>query len=198
MVPRLAQRALDLAAEHGFSESSIEPVGALLRDLASDAMPGTILEIGTGFGHGLAWILDGRRPDHHVITVDNDAQRTQAVSEAFSEVKDLDIITGDWRDVLAKGPFSLVFADGGRSKETYPNLLLEALEIGGSIVMDDLRPQETWPDEWQGKIDHVRSFWLHHPDVVATETEVSVDHMVIVAVRVRDHRGRGGLPRSPD
>ena len=44
--------------------------------------------------------------------------------------------------------------------------------------MDDLTPGRSGPDP-------VREFWLNHPDLAATELQVSPREAVILAVRAR-------------
>lgn len=68
--------AHERAEEAGFEISSKPEVGALLAALAA-AVPegGRVLELGTGVGAGVAWIVEGlgARTDAEVVTVDIDA-----------------------------------------------------------------------------------------------------------------------------
>lgn len=59
-LPERVTTALVNARELGFEMSCDPPAGALLRVLAAAVPPsGRILELGTGAGVGLSWIVDG-------------------------------------------------------------------------------------------------------------------------------------------
>ena len=90
------------------------------------------------------------------------------------------VLPGDWHGVLAPhAPFDLLFHDGSkREPERDGEETLRLLAPRGLIVMDDLTPGRLGPDA-------VRDFWLEHPDVAATELQVSPEEAVIVAVRTR-------------
>jgi predicted O-methyltransferase YrrM len=94
-------------------------------------------------------------------------------------------LQGDWHDILAHGPFALLFADGGKAKQDEPEAILQAVRPGGLIVLDDLTPQNQWPPEWRGQPDPVREFWLKDPRVAATEVLVTPSMAVILAARAR-------------
>jgi len=47
-------------------------VGALLAVLAASKPGGRLLELGTGTGHGTAWLLSGMDETSHLDTVDTD------------------------------------------------------------------------------------------------------------------------------
>src|SRR5260370_9074610 len=73
--PELVAAARRRATELGFQLSSEVGVGALLAVLAASVPPGgRILELGTGAGVGLAWLVHGlqERGDVEVVTVDID------------------------------------------------------------------------------------------------------------------------------
>ena len=90
------------------------------------------------------------------------------------------VLAGDWHDVLAPhAPFDLLFHDGSkREPERDGEETLRLLAPRGLIVMDDLTATRSSPDG-------VRDFWLDHPDVAATELQVSPEEAVLVAVRTR-------------
>lgn len=97
------------------------------------------------------------------------------------------VLHGEWHEILAYAPFTMLFADGGKAKEREAEVLLEALEPGGLVVLDDLTPEDQWTPEQQQRWnpDPVRSFWLNHPRLAATEILVTPASAVIRAVRLR-------------
>lgn len=183
--PPLVQRAQLLAQQLQFTSSSLPEVGRLLYLLTSHAAAGRIGEIGAGCGVGAAWIVSALHPGGSFVTIDIDLQRVRAVQSLFAGYPNVQVLHGDWRQLLAFGPFDLLFADGGKAKEQDPAAMLSAVRPGGFIVLDDLTPEELWPPKWHGQPDPVRDFWLNDSRIVATELRVTAAHAVIMATRVQ-------------
>jgi len=81
-----------------------------------------------------------------------------------------------------RGPFGLVFADGGGPFRSEANgeAVLAVVEPGGIFVKDDL-----WPDRpIEG--DDVREFLLRDPRLAAAEILATPEMAVIVAVKLGD------------
>jgi len=149
--------------------SSVPEVRALLRVLAAGR---DVLEIGTAFGEGAAAMAETARS---VVTVELDPERAAASRLRLAGVTGVELLEGDWREALAgRGPFGLVFADGGLYEW---DAILELVEPGGLIVKDDLTPGR----EIDG--DPVREFLLRDPRVTATELAVTPTMNVIVAAK---------------
>lgn len=182
--PPLVQRAIELAARTGFEKSCTPETGRLLRVLAAQCIDGSAGEMGTGCGVGAAWIVSGLPAGSQFVTIEQDRQRVAAVAELFAGYPNVRVLAGDWHDILAHGPFSLLFCDGGSGKRDEPETVLEALAPGGLLLLDDLTPEELWPPEWQGKPDLVREFWLTHPRVAATVIAVNPDMQALLATRL--------------
>jgi predicted O-methyltransferase YrrM len=151
---------------------------------------GTAGEIGTGCGVGAAWIAAGLRPTARLVTIEVDTERADAARSALAADPRIEVLRGDWRELLPLGPFRLLFVDGGQAKASTVDLFAEALGAGGVIVLDDLTPVEQWPAEWRGHPDLVRERWLHDGRFVSTEVGVGYDKVegkrpaaAIIAVR---------------
>jgi predicted O-methyltransferase YrrM len=183
-VPRLVQEATALAVQMGFHHSSIPEVGRLLQTLAATVGSGVIGEIGSGCGVGAAWIVSAMQPGVSFYTVESNAERTRAVRRLLQPYPGARVIQGDWKSILPFAPFALLFADT-KAKESDPELLIDALAVGGMVLLDDLTPEEYWPDARRGKPDPLRSFWLNHERLRATELRVTREHAVILAVRIK-------------
>ena len=83
-LPDMVAAAYRRAADAGFELSSEPEVGRLLACLAAAVPPqGRVLELGTGVGAGLAWLVHGlgERTDVTVVSVDVDPE-LQAAAEA--------------------------------------------------------------------------------------------------------------------
>jgi predicted O-methyltransferase YrrM len=175
---------MDLAARVGFEASCTPEVGRLLRVLAGQVRDGVIGEIGSGCGVGAAWMASALAPGAALVTIELDAGRAAAARGLFAGVPNVRVLRGDWHDLLAHGPFALLFADAADAKQRGADPLVEALRPGGLIVLDDLTPEEHWPPEWRGKPDPVRERWLNDPRLAATEIRVAPTMAVILAARL--------------
>ena len=180
MTPPLVERAGRLAAELAFVNSCSPETGRLLHLLSATRGRARVAETGTGVGYGAAWIVSALDPSVPFFTAELDEARASAVAELFREDENVHVLAGDWHDVLpAHAPFDLLFHDGSKRR---PDLdgeqTLGLLAPRGLVVLDDLTPGRPGPDP-------VREFWLNHPDLVATELQVSPREAVIVAARAR-------------
>jgi len=184
-LPTLVRAAADLAARMGFRNSCTPEVGRLLRVLTAARPGGRVGESGTGCGVGAAWIIGGLDLSASFITVEQDAERAAAARNLFAVRPNVRVLHGDWRDLAAYGPFSLLFLDGGGGKSADQEDALAMVAPGGLVVLDDLTPDSRWPAEWRapGWVDPVRSWWLRHPAVATTEILTTPEMAVILAVR---------------
>jgi predicted O-methyltransferase YrrM len=96
-----------------------------------------------------------------------------------------EFIFGDWKEVLSKGPFQLIFADAAAAKTLEGELLFSTLDIGSMLFMDDFTPEEHFPEEWKGKPDQVREFWLNHNGLISTEIYLTSTSFPIVATKIK-------------
>ena len=153
---------------------SIPEVQRLLATLVASKPGGRVAEIGTAYGEGARAIADALPAGATFVTVEIDAERAAQAREALAG-RAAQVLEGDWRDHLPqRGPFDLVFADGGRDYE----LVIDLLAPGGIVVKDDLSPDR--PDK-EG--DPTRRALLGDPRVEAVEILVREDMAAIVAVR---------------
>ncbi|MFI9243864.1 O-methyltransferase [Streptomyces sp. NPDC053086] len=153
VVPATVGAAWDRARQLGFSKSSRPEVGALMATLAA-AVPasGRILELGTGVGVGLAWVVHGLhdRADVEVVSVEVDREKSDLVSCA-GWPEWVSLVVGDAREVLPDlGTYDLIFLDiPGALKEAVVNGAVSALRPGGQLLIDDMNPywQRRMPGE---------------------------------------------------
>ena len=151
--------------------SSIPAVQALLRVLATGR---DVAELGTAFGEGAAAIAETARS---VVTVECDPERAAVARERLAELANVEALEGDAYDLLrGRGPFGLVFADGGAYDWEQ---ILELLELGGLLVKDDLTPGRSVDG------DPLREFLLRDPRLAAVEILTTPGSAAIVAVKRR-------------
>jgi len=171
-----------------FERSSIPEVGRLLAALVAQRSAGRIAEIGTGCGLGAAWIASALGPEASFVTVETDEERAGAVGRLFADQPSIRVLHGDWHDLLPpEGPFDLLSFDGGYWKSgdvaAESEQALALVAPGGAVLVDDLTPEALWPEEWRGKSDPAREFWLGNPRLRAAEILTTPQTAAILAVR---------------
>ena len=73
------------SAEIGFTMPSDIYIGTLLKTLISSKPAAHVLELGTGIGLSLAWMIDGMDENSRLITVDNDPELITIAKEYFGK-----------------------------------------------------------------------------------------------------------------
>jgi predicted O-methyltransferase YrrM len=151
--------------------SSIPAVQALLRVLAAGK---DVAELGTAFGDGAAAMAETARS---VLTVELDPERAAVARRRLAALDNVEPLEGDAYELLrGRGPFDLVFADGGRP--FHWEAILALLAPGGLLVKDDLTPGRAVAG------DPVREFLLRDPRLAGAEILTTPTTAAIVAVRI--------------
>jgi predicted O-methyltransferase YrrM len=178
--------ACDRAASAGFQLSCEAGVGRLLAALAA-AVPsgGRVLEIGTGVGVGLAWLVHGlgARRDVEVVTVelDDEVRRTARSARRSAWVR---FESGDGAEVVGRlGQFDLIFSDAPGGKIFKLGRTVAALRRGGVLVVDDMDLTRHDDEQLRSALAVVRHRLLGNADLVCAELGFSSG--VIVAVKRR-------------
>lgn len=171
----LVDAAYARAETSGFPLSCERSVGRLLATLAAGVRPGgNILELGTGAGVGVAWIVSGlgERTDVTVTSIELDAG-TAAVAATGAWPSFVDLRVTDALTFLptAVGAFDLIFADAQGGKIEGLDLTIAALRPRGVLVVDDMRPADGWPEDFVARQDGVRRTLLDHGDLVSVELD---------------------------
>ncbi|OCA81694.1 hypothetical protein A8F94_22825 [Bacillus sp. FJAT-27225] len=182
-IPELVLASKVLARRNNFEHSCSDEAGRLLSVLVGQITQGKILEIGTGFGVGSSWILSSIAPTVKFLTVDHVKEKIDATSNHIKH-NQAEFISGDWKEVIPKGPFQFIFADAAAAKTIEGELLFQTLNVGGMLFMDDFTPEEHFPEEWKGKPDTVREYWLNHSGLLATEIYLTPTSSAILATRI--------------
>ncbi|ACO47285.1 NUDIX domain-containing protein [Deinococcus deserti] len=183
-VPPLVAQADSEAAKVGFDRSCSLEVGRLLRVLATSRPAGRLLELGTGLGAGSAWLLAGMDPSARLLTVENDPDRALMATRLLQHDSRAEVLHGDWTGALAHGPFDLIFADCAPAKGEAAQLdrLLEALCLGGVLVLDNFTPPTQLPAALYGG-DAAREALFGHAGLSCAEVQVSARECVLLATR---------------
>jgi predicted O-methyltransferase YrrM len=145
-------------------------VQALVRALATGR---DVAEMGAAFGETAAILAETTRS---VVTVERDPERVAVARERLAGLANVELLEGDaYEQLSGRGPFGLVFADGGRPYDW--EAILALTELGGLIVKDDLTPGRPVDG------DDVREFLLRDSRLAAVEILATAEMAVIVAAR---------------
>jgi len=150
----LAGLVADTAAM-SFTMISEAKVGALLAVLAASKPAGRLLELGTGTGHGTAWLLAGMDDASTLDTVDTDAKVVDVARRHLGSDRRVTFHVMDGAEFLTsagRGPFDLIYADAWPGKFSHLDDALALLRPGGIYIIDDLLPQPNWPEDHAPKV----------------------------------------------
>jgi len=171
-LPDLVATAEARAKSLGFELSSESEVGGLIACLAN-AVPngGRVLEIGTGSGVGLAWIVHGigSRTDVEVLSVELDNEIADQTRSA-SWPDWVSIVVGDGADLVGTiGSFDLIFPDAPGGKIFKLRKTISTLRPGGFLLVDDMDLSVHSDPELRNGLASVRERLIEHPDLVCAE-----------------------------
>jgi demethylmenaquinone methyltransferase/2-methoxy-6-polyprenyl-1,4-benzoquinol methylase len=177
------------ARQAGFTLSCEPGVGWLLAALsASVPGGGRVLELGTGAGVGLAFIVDGLhgRLDVEVVTVDIE-ESMHALTRQRPWPATVHFELGDGAELVgALGTFDLIFADAPGGKLFGLDRTIDALRPGGVLLVDDMDLDKHEDPELREALAGVRRHLFDHEDLACAELGYSSG--VIVATRRRVER----------
>ena len=147
-------------------------VQALLRALAAGR---DVAELGAAFGETAALLAETARS---VVTVEREPKRASVARRRLAGLANVALLEGDaYEELRGRGPFGLVFADGGRPYDW--EAILALVEPGGLIVKDDLTPGRAVEG------DDVREFLLRDSRLAGAEILATPELAVVVAARLR-------------
>src|SRR5262245_39837941 len=139
----------------GFNMISEPRVGALLAVLAASKPGGRILELGTGTGHGTAWLLFGMDSTSRLDSVDSDANVVAVAQRHLASDGRVTFHIADAAEYIqraAPGQLDLIYADAWPGKFSHLDQALALLRLGGIYLIDDLLPQPNWPEGHAPKV----------------------------------------------
>lgn len=177
---------LNASEEMGFTMPSDVYIGTLLKTLVASKPAGNFLELGTGIGLSLAWMVLGMDDESKVTSIDNNPELTAVAKEFFEGENRLELICadgGDWLDDYKGADFDLIFADAWPGKYSHLDIVLGMLKIGGFYVVDDMIKQPNWPEGHEGKAIALFKELESRKDITITKMDWSTG--LIVAVKIK-------------
>ena len=173
---------LDQTKALGFDMVSEPRVGALLATLAASKPRGRFLELGTGTGHGTAWLLSGMDADATLDSVDTDASLIALARAHLGTDPRVAFHVGDGGEFIERAQaasYDLIFADAWPGKFTHLLATLALLRPGGLYVVDDLLEQASWPDGHAARVPELIAALDAQPGFVAARLHWASGLMIL-------------------
>jgi predicted O-methyltransferase YrrM len=181
-LPDVVTRAFDVSRRAGYVSFCRNETGRLLAALAA-TRAGTLAEIGTGTGVGTAWLRSGIRDDARILTAELEPRLADAAATIFVDDDRVEVLAADWSTLRDKGPFSLLFLDARGPKGSGADTIIDLVEPGGVVVLDDFTPCGSWPPVFEGRVDVLREQWLTDERFTTAEVMVASDASVLIATK---------------
>lgn len=185
--PKLYDAIVAKSKEIGFTMPSDIQVGKLLKTLICSKPSSNILELGTGIGLSLVWMIDGLDKYSHIISVDNDPELINIAQDFFGTDSRVQLICEDgskWIKNYSGEKFDLVFADAWPGKYSEIEEVLNLIKLGGFYVIDDMKAQPNWPEGHQDHVDKLITYLENRKDFSLTKMDWSTG--IIIMVRLQD------------
>ena len=182
--PVLYSKIEQKAREIEFSMPSDIYVGSLLKTLVASKPKGKILEIGTGIGLSLSWMIAGMDKESTLISLDNDSKLSAIAKDFFEKDKRIELICQDasaWIKHYKGESFDLIFADAWPGKYSEIDEILDLIKIGGLYIIDDMLAQPNWPDGHQENVDKLIEYLEQRKDFNLTKMNWSTG--IIIATK---------------
>lgn len=182
--PEIYNQLVTKSKEIGFTMPSDLYIGSLLKTLITSKPNSNFLELGTGIGLSLSWMIAGMDTGSRLTTIDNDPELIAIAKSFFGKDKRVEIICADgtaWIKNYQGENFDLIFADAWPGKYSELEETLELVKPGGFYVIDDMKAQPNWPEGHQENVNGLISYLENRVDFSLTKMDWSTG--VVVAVR---------------
>ncbi|WP_282118052.1 O-methyltransferase [Maribacter aquivivus] len=183
-IPKIHTEITRKSEEIGFTMPSDLYVGSFLKTLITSKPNGRFLEIGTGIGLSLSWMIEGMDADSKLISVDNDPALISIASSYFGDDDRVEVICKDgtdWINEYSGAKFDLIFADAWPGKYSEIDEVLDLLQVGGFYIIDDMTKQPNWPEGHEDNVIALTAYLEQREDLQLTKMNWSTG--LIMAVK---------------
>lgn len=184
--PRGYDSLLRESKQVNFSMPSDLQTGSLLRTLVCSKPGGKFLELGTGTGLSLSWIVEGMDEGARVISIDTEEKFLSIARSVFETDPRVSLICmdgGEWIVQNKDSKLDLIFADAWPGKYNTLDETLAMLKVGGLYVVDDMLPQPNWPEGHAERADKLIQY-LEGLDYIHL-TKLNWSTGVIIITRIK-------------
>jgi predicted O-methyltransferase YrrM len=183
-IPKIHTEITRKSEEIGFTMPSDLYVGSFLKTLIASKPNGRFLEIGTGIGLSLSWMIEGMDANARLVSVDNDDELISIASSYFGEDDRVELICQDgteWIKEYSGAKFDLIFADAWPGKYSEIDEVLDLLKVGGFYIIDDMTKQPNWPEGHEDNVIVLTGYLEQREDLQLTKMNWSTG--LIMAVK---------------
>ena len=177
---------LDESKRINFSMPSDLQTGSLLRTLVRSKPNGKFLELGTGTGLSLSWIVEGMDQDSSVVSIDAEEKFLAVARRFFKSDPRVSIVCMDgavWIKQNRDSELDLIFADAWPGKYNTLDETLALLKVGGFYIIDDMLTQPNWPEGHAEKAQQLIQY-LEGLDYIQL-TKLNWSTGVIIVTRIK-------------
>lgn len=182
-IPEIHHEIQIKSNEIGFTMPSDIYVGTLLKTLISSKLKSNFLELGTGIGLSLSWMIDGMDVDSKIISVDNDPKLIAIAKQYFGHDSRVELVCADgseWIKNYKGNRFDLIFADAWPGKYSEIDEVLALINVGGFYVIDDMSHQPNWPEGHEKNVAVLIDYLENRKDVTLTKMNWSTGLIICV------------------
>jgi len=175
--------------EINFTMPSDLYIGTLLKTLVASKPNGRFLELGTGIGLSLSWIIDDMDSKSELISIDNDPELISIAKNFFDKDERVKLLCqdgADWIDRNENQKFDLIFADAWPGKYVGIEKILDMVKVGGFYIIDDMSAQLNWPDGHQDHVDNLTDYLEQRKDYTITKLNWSTGLIIAVKKNIRE------------
>ena len=183
-IPTIHKEIVRKSEEIGFTMPSDLYVGSFLKTLIASKPNGRFLEIGTGIGLSLSWMIEGMDNNSHLTSVDNDKDLMDIAETYFGNDDRIELICKDgtqWIKEYAGEKFDLIFADAWPGKYSEIDEILDLVNVGGFYIIDDMTKQPNWPEGHEDNVIQLTAYLEKRDDFQLTKMKWSTG--LIMAVK---------------
>jgi len=183
-IPKIHREIKRKSDEIGFTMSSDLYVGSFLKTLIASKPSGRFLEIGTGIGLSLSWMIEGMDAKSKLISVDNDQELISIATSYFGDDNRVEVVCKDgtdWIKDYSGAKFDLIFADAWPGKYSEIDEVLDLIKVGGFYIIDDMAKQPNWPDGHEDNVITLTACLEQREDLQLTKMNWSTG--LIMAVK---------------
>ena len=185
-LPQVYQNILEESKRINFSMPSDLQTGSLLRTLTSSKTNGKFLELGTGTGLSLSWIIEGMDKNSQVVSIDTEEKYLAVARSFFESDPRVSIVCMDGAAWIKKNKdvqFDLIFADAWPGKYNMLDETLALLKVGGLYIVDDMLPQPNWPEGHAEKAANLIRYFDSLDHVLLTKLNWSTGVIIITRIK---------------
>ncbi|WP_261887447.1 O-methyltransferase [Vibrio aerogenes] len=187
--PEIYHDLYEATSKLNFTQLSDVHTGTLLSSLCASKHNAMFLELGTGTGLSTCWMLNGMCPDSKLVSVENEEALMNVAREYLNQDPRLTLVLGDGAETihrLEKNSVDFIFADTWPGKYYHLEQTLDLLVEGGMYVIDDMLPQENWPEGHEEKVNALVDYLAERDDLVCTQINWSTG-VIICTKKTNGH-----------